>query len=53
MSESVQNNKRIAKNTLFLYIRMFIMLAVEVFTSHVVLDSHGKMDYGMAKTSLA
>lgn len=47
MSGTVQNNKRIAKNTLFLYIRMFIMLAVGLFTSRVVLDALGETDYGI------
>lgn len=47
MSTSQQNNKRIAKNTMFLYIRMFIMLAVGLFTSRVVLDALGETDYGI------
>jgi len=47
MSDFSQNNKRIAKNTLFLYIRMFIMLAVGLFTSRVVLDALGETDYGI------
>lgn len=47
MQTSTQNNKRIAKNTLFLYIRMFIMLAVGLFTSRVVLDALGETDYGI------
>lgn len=41
------NNKRIAKNTLFLYIRMFITLFVGLFTSRVVLDVLGSTDYGI------
>lgn len=47
MQNSQQNNKRIAKNTMFLYIRMFIMLAVGLFTSRVVLDALGETDYGI------
>jgi len=47
MRTNQQNNKRIAKNTLFLYIRMFIMLAVGLFTSRVVLDALGETDYGI------
>lgn len=42
-----QNNKRIAKNTMFLYIRMFIMLIVGLFTSRVILDALGETDYGI------
>ena len=30
MGETVDNNKRIARNTLFLYIRMFIMMGVSL-----------------------
>lgn len=40
-------NKRIAKNTMFLYIRMFIMLFVGLFTSRVVLNALGETDYGI------
>ena len=41
------NNKRIAKNTVYLYIRMFVMMAVGLFTSRVVLDVLGASDYGI------
>lgn len=41
------NNKRIAKNTLLLYIRMFITLAVSLYTSRVVLNTLGVEDYGI------
>ncbi len=47
MSDISQNNKRIAKNTLFLYIRMFISMGVSLFTSRVVLNVLGVMDYGI------
>jgi O-antigen/teichoic acid export membrane protein len=41
------NNKRIAKNTLFLYIRtMFIMLTA-LITSRVMLNALGFVDYGL------
>lgn len=46
MSESV-NNKRIAKNTMFLYIRMFVVLIVSLYTSRVVLNCLGISDYGV------
>ena len=36
MSAFKTNNKRIAKNTLFLYIRMMIILAVNLYTSRIV-----------------
>lgn len=38
---------RIAKNTLFLYIRMFILLAVGLYTARVVLQALGETDYGI------
>jgi len=41
------NNKRIAKNTLFLYLRMFVMMVVSLFTSRVVLAVLGAQDYGI------
>ncbi len=41
------DNKRIAKNTLFLYIRMFFVLAVSLYTSRVVLRTLGISDYGV------
>lgn len=43
----VSNNKRIAKNTLFLYTRMSISMLVSLFTSRVVLDVLGAEDYGI------
>lgn len=41
------NNKRIAKNTLFLYIRMLLTMAVTLYTSRVVLATLGVEDYGL------
>lgn len=46
-SNSLQNNKRIAFNTLFLYIRMLFVMGVSLFTSRVVLDKLGVEDYGI------
>ena len=40
-------NRRIAKNTLLLYIRMFIMMGVSLFTSRVVLQKLGVDDFGL------
>lgn len=40
-------NKRIAKNTLFLYFRMGIVLVVQLFTTRVVFNSLGIIDYGI------
>ncbi|WP_437920233.1 lipopolysaccharide biosynthesis protein [Sphingobacterium sp. LRF_L2] len=42
-----ENNKRIAKNTLLLYIRMVFILAVNLYTSRVILKVLGIEDYGI------
>lgn len=47
MSQTSENNKRIAKNTLLLYFRMLFMMGVTLFTSRVVLDKLGITDYGI------
>lgn len=44
---TISNNKRIAKNTLFLYARMFFVLLVSLYTSRVVLNTLGVEDYGV------
>lgn len=41
------SNKRIAKNTLLLYIRMLFLMAVSLYTSRVVLDTLGIEDFGI------
>lgn len=41
------DQKRIAVNTLLLYLRMGLVLVVNLFASRVVLDSLGKVDYGV------
>ncbi len=40
------NNKRIAKNTILLYVRLLFTMAVGLFTSRVVLNTLGINDYG-------
>ena len=47
MSETSVNNSRIAKNTLFLYARMLLGMFVSLFTSRVILDALGAVDYGV------
>lgn len=47
MSNSVSNNKRIAKNTLFLYMRTIIIMLVSLYTSRVVLQVLGETDFGI------
>lgn len=40
-------SKSIAKNTLFLYVRMFFILAVSLYTSRVILQYLGVEDFGL------
>lgn len=48
MSSTVtDNNKRIAKNTLILYLRMFLIMAVSLYTSRIVLNALGVVDFGI------
>jgi len=49
MSEQ-SNNKTIAKNTLFLYVRMMFTMVVSLFTSRVVLNVLGVDDFGIYQT---
>ena len=41
------SSKTIAKNTLFLYFRMILVMLVSLYTSRVVLDVLGASDYGL------
>lgn len=47
MPSTSANNRRIAKNTLLLYIRMFLTMAVTLYTSRVVLNTLGIEDFGI------
>ena len=47
MPDNTSNNKRIAKNTLFLYFRMILVLVVSLYTTRVVLNALGVVDYGI------
>ena len=49
MTVHVSSNKTIAKNTLFLYTRMVIVLVVSLFTTRVVLNALGAMASDNAK----
>ena len=44
---SISNKKRIAKNTLFLYIRMMLIMAISLYTSRIILNALGIVDYGV------
>lgn len=41
------DNKRIAKNTFVLYIRMMVMMGISLYTSRVILNTLGVEDYGI------
>lgn len=41
------NNKRIAKNTMYMYIRMGVTMLVSLYTSRVILQNLGVSDYGI------
>lgn len=43
----MSNNTRIAKNTLYLYIRTFIVLVVSLYTSRKILEALGAEDLGL------
>lgn len=46
-NKTSNNNKRIAKNTMMLYIRMALTMIVSLYTSRVVLASLGIEDFGI------
>ena len=45
--DNSQNNKRIIKNTLMLYVRMLFSMFVSFYTSRVILDVLGITDFGI------
>lgn len=47
MSQTQDNNKRIAKNTVMLYLRMIVSMVVGLFTSRILLQALGVVDYGI------
>lgn len=47
MPGAVLNNRRIAKNTLFLYFRQILVIVVSLYTVRVVLAALGVEDYGI------
>lgn len=47
METESQKNKRIAKNTIFLYLRMAFSMLVALYTSRVILNALGEDDYGI------
>lgn len=47
MSKNTSENKKIAKNTVFLYIRMLFVMLVSLYTTRAVLRVLGVEDYGV------
>lgn len=47
MSDNSSNNKRIAKNTILLYVRMILVMIISLYTSRVVLATLGVSDFGI------
>ena len=47
MASNATGNKRIAKNAFFLYGRMIVVLFVSLYTTRIVLNTLGVVDYGI------
>lgn len=47
MDQNAHNTRRIAKNTLVLYVRMLVLMLVGLYTSRVVLSALGENDFGI------
>lgn len=47
MERQSDNTRRIARNTLMLYVRMFVLMLVGLYTSRVVLSVLGETDFGI------
>lgn len=47
MGDNSAKNKTIAKNTIYLYLRMILSLAIGLYTSRAILDALGVEDYGV------
>ena len=47
MSKISDNNKRIAQNTIILYIRMIFTLVINLYISRVILNVLGITDFGI------
>lgn len=47
MNDITEKNKKIAKNTLLLYIRMILLILVQLYTVPIILKTLGVEDYGI------
>lgn len=50
MTDSVQGNKRIAKNSLFMSLRMVFVLSLTFYATRAILEKLGQIDYGVYNT---
>lgn len=41
------NNKRLIKNSMMLYLRMFVNMAISLYTSRLILNALGETDFGI------
>ena len=46
MSDNSSSNKKIAKNTVYMYMRMLFTMIVSLYTSRIVLQTLGEEDFG-------
>ena len=44
---NIADTRKVAKNTLLLYVRMFVLTIIGLFTSRVVLQALGVENYGI------
>lgn len=49
---SNQDNSRIAKNTIFLSIRMVVVMVISIFTTRLLLEGLGVKDYGIYNVTI-
>lgn len=47
MQDTTSKNKRIAKNTLVLYVRMLFLMLISLYTSRIILEALGIEDFGI------
>ena len=47
MLDTSTNNKRIVKNTIFLYGRLILTMLISLYTTRVVLNALGVVDFGI------
>lgn len=46
-NQTSDNNKRIAKNTILLYMRVMVLMFIGLYTSRMILQSLGVENYGI------